>query len=288
MAGRKTIFKALHWASSFLKEHGRDENAGEILLMDQLKYSRSRLLAELREELSEKDWEQFRLKVMEHAAGKPVQFITGYEIFFGRRFAVNENVLIPRPETEELIMAVLQKMDQHFGADLPGLVAADIGTGSGAIAVTLKLERPELIVYGSDISPDAIATAKGNACRLGADIHFLQGDLLQPFMEKGLTLDVLVSNPPYIPGRDKDTLSDVVKEHEPETALFGGEDGLLYYRRFMEVLPDVMAERAIVAFEIGAGQGEAVAGMMRKCFPAGNTNVVHDLNGKDRIVITVL
>ncbi|MFS0645510.1 peptide chain release factor N(5)-glutamine methyltransferase [Siminovitchia sp. 179-K 8D1 HS] len=283
-----TIFKALQWASSFLREHGRDKNAGEILLMNQLKINRSRLFAELRTELSGEDWEQFRLDVQEHAAGKPVQYITGYEEFFGRKFSVNPNVLIPRPETEELVMAVLNKVDRHFAASQPELLAADVGTGSGAIAVTLKLERPRLHVCGTDISAGAIEIAKKNAGRLGAAVRFLQGDLLQPLLETGHKFHVVVSNPPYIPRGEKEQLSDVVKGHEPSSALFGGEDGLDFYRRFMEKLPDVLEDRAIVAFEIGAGQGEAVSGMMKVQFPEGLTEVLHDMNGKDRIVVTSL
>lgn len=128
--------------------------------MNQLKYTRSRLLAEFRTELSEKDWEQFSRNVKEHAAGRPVQYIMGHEVFLGREFVVNPHVLIPRPETEELVIAVLKKMDRLFGASKQGLRVADVGTGSGAIAVTLKLERPGLAVYGTDISASAIDIAK--------------------------------------------------------------------------------------------------------------------------------
>lgn len=288
MSDSRTISKALQWASSFLKKHGRDHNAGEILLMNQLNLNRSRLLAELRTELSENDWKRFELDVKEHAGGKPLQYITGYEEFFGRKFAVNPNVLIPRPETEELVMAVLKRVDRHFAASKPELLAADVGTGSGAIAVTLKLERPRLAVYGSDISAGAIETAKKNAVRLGAAVRFLQGDLLQPLLESGKRFHVVVSNPPYIPQGEKEQLSDVVKDHEPACALYGGEDGLDFFRRFMEKLPEVLEARAIVAFEIGAGQGEAVSGMMREKFPEGLTEVLYDINGKDRIVVTSL
>ncbi|WP_340084690.1 peptide chain release factor N(5)-glutamine methyltransferase [Siminovitchia sp. FSL H7-0308] len=288
MSDKQTIFKALQWASSFLKEHGRDQNAGEILLMNQLKYTRSRLLAEFRTELSEKDWEQFSRNVKEHAAGRPVQYIMGHEVFLGREFVVNPHVLIPRPETEELVIAVLKKMDRLFGASKQGLRVADVGTGSGAIAVTLKLERPGLAVYGTDISASAIDIAKKNADRLGAAVRFAQGDLLQPLMEIGHKFHVIVSNPPYIPQGEKECLPDVVKDYEPACALFGGEDGLDVYRRFTEQLPHVLEDRAIVAFEVGAGQGDAVSQMMREQFSEGVTEVLYDINGKDRIVLTSL
>ncbi|VEF46461.1 modification methylase, HemK family [Bacillus freudenreichii] len=282
MSNERTIFKALSWASSFLKENGRDTNAGEILLRAQLDMSRSTLLAEQRISLADHQWEQFEVAVKEHAEGKPVQHIIGHEEFYGREFLVNEDVLIPRPETEELIETVLQKIEAKFGSSLQALKVADIGTGSGAIAVTLKLERPELSVFASDLSEKALATAKRNAKRLHAEIEFLQGDLLQPFIGSRKKLDVVVSNPPYIPADE--VLSKVVSEHEPHTALFGGEDGLDFYRRFARDLPGVLSEVAIAAFEIGDGQGEAVSSLLEVSFPEAEIEVINDINGKERIV----
>lgn len=283
MSTERTIFKALSWASSFLKENGRDANAGEILLRAQLNMNRSTLLAEQRMPLAEREWDQFEASVKEHAAGRPVQHIIGYEEFYGRKFLVNEDVLIPRPETEELIEAVLQKLDASFGTSLAGLKVADIGTGSGAIAITLKLERNALSVLASDLSKKAIAVAARNADRLKANIEFLQGDLLQPFIEAGLKMDIVVSNPPYIPVNEE--LSDVVSEHEPHSALFGGEDGLDFYRRFARELPKVLNSHAMVAFEIGHGQGVAVRDLLSDSFPGADIEVIKDINGKERIVI---
>ncbi|RWR13462.1 peptide chain release factor N(5)-glutamine methyltransferase [Siminovitchia fortis] len=284
MPNERTIFKALSWASSFLKANGRDANAGEILLRDQLNMSRSRLLAEQRMPIADREWHRFEKAVREHAAGRPVQHIIGYEEFYGRTFLVNEDVLIPRPETEELIEAVLKKLDATFKS-LSGLKAADIGTGSGAIAVSLKLERPVLSVYASDFSKKALQMAERNAERLNAEIQFLQGDLLQPFIDSGLKLDIVVSNPPYIPVHEK--LSDVVSEHEPHSALFGGEDGLDFYRRFASELPKVLKENALAAFEIGDGQGEAVRRLLAGCFPEAEIEVIRDINGKERIVTLI-
>ncbi|WP_313433082.1 peptide chain release factor N(5)-glutamine methyltransferase [Siminovitchia terrae] len=281
MSNERTIFKALSWASSFLIENGRDANAGEILLRAQLNMSRSKLLAEQKMPLAEQEWNRFEEAVKEHAAGKPVQHIIGYEEFYGRKFLVNEDVLIPRPETEELIEAALKKLGTTFKS-LSGLKAADIGTGSGAIAVTLKLERPVLSVFASDLSERALQTAKKNAECLNAEVQFLQGDLLQPFIDNGLKLDIIVSNPPYIPAHDE--LSDVVSEHEPHSALFGGEDGLDFYRRFASELPNVLKEQSLVVFEIGDGQGKDVSLLLEKSFPEAEIDVVRDINGRERIV----
>ena len=172
----------------------------------------------------------------------------GHEMFYGRSFFVNEEVLIPRPETEELIVGVLERIERHFGDEK--IHVADIGTGSGAISITLALENKNLHVYTVDIAQESIEVAKENAKTLGAEVTFYHGDLLSPFYETGQKLDVVVSNPPYIPEEDWRGLSPVVKEHEPKRALVGGEDGLDFYRRFMEELPNVLQKKAIVAFEI--------------------------------------
>lgn len=284
MSEEKTIFQALSWASSFLIANGRDSNAGEILLRAQLNMSRSALLAEQRVQLAACEWERFKSAVKEHAAGRPVQHIIGYEEFYGRKFLLNENVLIPRPETEELIEAVLLKLSA-IGTSLAGLKAADIGTGSGAIAVTLKLESPELKVFASDISVQALETARENAKRLNAEIEFFEGDLLHPFIEKGIKLDIVISNPPYIPTDEE--LSEVVAGYEPHSALFGGKDGLDFYRRFALELPNVLNEHALAAFEIGHGQGRAICELMADSFPESEIEIIKDINGKERIVTII-
>jgi release factor glutamine methyltransferase len=280
-----TVFEALKWASSFLNEHNREENAGEIYLRHVLNRSRSQLLADQRMEIPLGKWEKFQKGIRSHGAGVPIQHIIGFEEFYGRRFKVNEHVLIPRPETEELIYYGLEKMKRLF-AKGQSLNAADIGTGSGAIAVTLKLESQDwpLEVMAVDISREALAVANENSQRSGAEIDFYKGDLLQPLVDKGVKLDVMLSNPPYIPLTDRGSLSDVVVDYEPQLALFGGEDGYDLYKRFMLQLPLVMTDTFLIGFEVGAGQGETVADMLRVTFPDAETEVVFDINGKDRMV----
>lgn len=281
-----TVFEALKWASSFLIENGRDENVGEIYLRHLLGMSRSQLLAEQRRSVPQEKWDVFQRGIREHAGGVPIQHIIGTEEFYGREFVVNEHVLIPRPETEELIYYGLEKMKVLFE---PGvrLQAADVGTGSGAIAITLKLESKRLEMMAVDISGEALAVAGENSSKLGADVRFFEGDLVQPLIEESVKLDILLSNPPYIPLTDRETLSDVVIDYEPELALFGGEDGYDLYKRFMEELPLVMKEKFLVGFEVGVGQGETVADLLRATFPDAETEVVHDINGKDRMVFCV-
>lgn len=279
----KKVYEALNWASSFLKEHHRDENAGEILLRHYMNCSRSHLLASLHDEVEEKIYHQFADAVHKHAEGVPVQYMMGYEEFYGREFAVNPDVLIPRPETEELIYHTLRKIPALFKGQ-NHLCLADIGTGSGIIGITMKLEKPELDVTVSDVMPGPLATAKKNAQELKAELTFVSGDLLQPFIQEQKKFDIVLSNPPYIPESDAETMSNVVTEYEPHTALFAGKDGLDLYRRFAEELPLVLNNPGFVGFEVGAGQGEAVGLLMKQAFPSGQITVENDINGKDRMV----
>ncbi|MEH7455868.1 peptide chain release factor N(5)-glutamine methyltransferase [Bacillus sp. JJ1127] len=276
------VYEALKWASSFLQENGRDENAGEIVLCHVLKTNRTGLMMNMREEIPEEQDKAFTEFIHKHVDGIPVQYMLGYEMFYGRSFFVNEEVLIPRPETEELIVGVLNRIQRKFGKQ--ELHVADIGTGSGAISITLALENKGLHMYTVDIAQESIEVAKENAKALGANVTFYHGDLLSPFYETGQKLDVVVSNPPYIPEEDWRGLSSVVKEHEPKRALVGGEDGLDFYRRFMEELPRVLQKKAIVAFEVGVGQGGDVKGLLEQAFPQAHVEVAFDINGKDRMV----
>ncbi len=281
------VYEALNWASSFLMEHNRDRNAGEILLQHYLGVNRSQLLARLHDELPEQISSTFIQSVEKHAKGTPVQYMTGSEEFYGRTFTVNEEVLIPRPETEELIEHALLKIKKLFPVERP-LELVDIGTGSGAIAITMKLECPKLLVTATDIANPSLEVAKANGKALVAEVEWVQGDLLKPFIAKGQTFDILLSNPPYIPIADKATMSVVVTEHEPHRALFAGEDGLEFYRRFMEELPLAMKKPGLIGFEFGAGQGSAVAEMLQKAFPEALVSVEYDINGKDRMVFAEL
>ena len=278
------VYEALRWASSFLRENDRDENAGEWLLMSQLGLSRAQMLANMHDELTEEEEAIFMKDVKKHGIDAvPVQHIIGSEEFYGRTFLVNGDVLIPRPETEELIFHTLAKLKKLFSPE-EKLEMADIGTGSGIIAITMALECPDMNVSAVDLSEKALKQAGKNAERLNAKVEFMQGDLLKPLIEAGKKVDVLLSNPPYIPESDHEILSDVVKNHEPHLALFAGDDGLDCYRQITADLPSVLAEKALVGFEVGAGQGEQVAELLRAVYPEANVEVVFDINGKDRMV----
>ena len=179
-------------------------------------------------------------------SGEPLAYILGYREFYGRRFAVNPSVLIPRQETETVVEAALQMAP-------PGARVLDVGTGSGCIAITLKLERPDLFVTGVDISEAALATARENATQLKADISFYFSDL---FSEVTAAFDVIVSNPPYI--AEKAHLPREIREHEPPAALFAGPDGTRLYGRMAETARPPLVAGGHLVVELGDGMGDAV------------------------------
>lgn len=280
----QTIHEALRWASSFLEERDVETMAGEWLLRHHLGVDRAGLFARFHDEMPDDLFRTYQQDVHMLGKGHPVQHLIGHEEFYGRPFQVSGDVLIPRPETEELIVAVLERRKAVF-PDATALDAVDVGTGSGIIATTLTLEDPSLSLSAVDISEKALAMAKKNAATHGAEISFYQGDLLEPFIQTGQTFDIIVSNPPYIPESDRPTLAVHVREHEPELALFAGADGLDCYRKLTEQIRQVAKPRALVAFEVGAGQGEAVRQMLQTAFPKTTTEVRFDINKKDRIVL---
>ncbi|TWT03518.1 peptide chain release factor N(5)-glutamine methyltransferase [Planomicrobium sp. CPCC 101079] len=284
MTDKILIFEALNGASSFLKDNGREEAAARILLQHELGLSHAGLLASLRDEIDKEVHERFWANIERHVAGTPIQHLTGSEEFYGRSFQVDEHVLIPRPETEELIEEALSQIERHF----PGknLKIADIGTGSGIIAVTMKCEIPEALVTATDISEKALQMAQKNAEKLMADVAFLQGDLAEPL--KGELWDVILSNPPYIAYSEAADLSDSVRDFEPHLALFADNDGLALYEKLAQQLPELLNKPGIVGLEIGYKQGAAVKEMLKAAFPEAKVYVKKDINKKDRMVFCII
>ncbi|WP_280770747.1 N5-glutamine methyltransferase family protein [Salipaludibacillus daqingensis] len=169
------------------------------------------------------------------------------------------------------------------------LQIVDVGTGSGIIAITLALELTNSRVFASDISSEALAVAKQNATNLAADVSFFDGDLLEPFLETGKKASIIVSNPPYIPEVDRASMKENVTEHEPETALFAGEDGLVIYRRLAKQIPKMLLRPGIIAFEIGHDQGEAVRDILAAELPkTASLQIINDINNNQRIVLAKL
>lgn len=281
----KTTYEALTRASSFLEENNREKEVARYLLQHVLKKNYSELMMAMYEEISQEAFQTFWAYVEEHATGRPFQYIIGQETFYGRDFIVNENVLIPRPETEELIEDVKKRALNLFDTNKV-IQVADIGTGSGAIAISIKKEMPNTIVTATDISTEALRVAMKNAQRLDAEVQFEQGDLLAPIANQ--KWDIILSNPPYIGQQEADSLSDTVIEYEPHLALFAEEDGLQLYRKMAEQLPTMMNIPSLIGFEIGYEQGTAVQKMLQKAFPNAAVEVVKDINKKNRFVFCTI
>jgi len=224
----------------------------------------------------------FTDKIKRLCTQEPFAYVLGTQYFYGRDFNVDPRVLIPRPETEELVANLLTDIDERFG-DVSELVAADIGTGSGCLAITLKLEEPKLKMYAGDISVEAIEQAKENAVKFGAEVEFFVGDLLEPIKAKGIKLDLLVCNPPYIPEDEELELS--VKGFEPHVALFGGEDGLRFYKRVLQDASEIVNPGGMLGFEIGWNQREALTQLCTTYLPNDEVVVRKDINGKDRMLM---
>ena len=216
--------------------------------------------------------------------GEPLNYVLGYSYFYGYRLKVDEAVLIPCFETEELVGRVLSGYDEYFKDQKIDL--ADVGTGSGAIAIALKKEEDNLNVYASDISREALEVAILNAQNNQADIRFFEGSMLKPLIENNIKLDILVSNPPYI--RNDEVVEHSVRDYEPNVALFGGDDGLKFYRMIFEDAHKVLKERSMMFFEMGYDQKENLTALAREFFPSADINVYKDINNKDRMLVIKL
>lgn len=345
----QSIREAFAEASSFLAGHGCNEpqRSAQLLLEHVLGLSGAAYYMALADSFPAKAKDAWEAGITRRAAGEPVQYIIGEQEFYGRAFEVTPDVLIPRPETELLVEAILRYAAELWpdgvleagaggppaaaagpgaqagapDAELSGLnaevsglnaeaagpnaeageaggqcpvagraaarplTAVDIGAGSGAISVTLAAEAPAWRVCAGDISPGALAVAARNAQRHGAEVDLRLGDLLEPFA--GLETDILVSNPPYIPGGDIAGLQREVRDHEPRTALDGGGDGLDPYRRMMEQLPLLAALPRLIGFELGQGQAGQVAALLKAAGYWNEIITIDDLAGIPRHVLGI-
>jgi release factor glutamine methyltransferase len=268
----------LDLAESALKDGPHPERArwdAELLLMHSLSKSRAWLITH-DDELLDGDLSASYGELLERRRkGEPIQYITGETEFYGLPFVVTPDVLIPRPETEHLVEKVIQ-LASNFSA--PRIV--DIGTGSGAIAVALAHKLPQASITAADISSRSLAIARENAKRNGVEVRFFEGDLLAPVVAE--KFEFVVSNPPYVPMADRDSLDLEVREYEPVLALFAGEDGLDIYRRLIPVAFDALTPGGFAVLEIGYGQSAAVTELLAQ---AGFEQVefVPDLQGILRV-----
>jgi len=314
------ILDVINKTAPFFEKHGVESPRLniELLLAHLLKKKRLDLYLEFERELGEPTLEKLRELVKRRASGEPLQYITGEAEFCGLQFAVDRRVLIPRPETELLVGTVLEGLKaavsgQQAVADatecVPPITIIDVGTGSGCIAVTLAKKLgvvsegpcmagrggdaaptatgtpPEMEIYATDISAEALKVALSNANRHGVEnnIRFLQGDLLGVFADS-VKVDVIVSNPPYVAKGELAKLPKEVRDFEPVRALTAGEDGLEVIHCLVMDAKRVLKPSGFVALEIGAGQRAAVEALFVKAEYAVD-QVVKDLQGHERVMV---
>ena len=275
-----TYNNLLHDAYKLVKDTDISIESIKFFLFELCNEKEIDLYLELDNEVDEEIKDKFISGVERIIKGEPIHYILGYTHFFGYKLFVDNNVLIPRYETEELVGLILSTIDENY--QNKNITLADIGTGSGALAIALKKEEESMNVYGSDISQKAIAVAERNAEYNDADIKFFIGDMLEPIKENNIKLDILVCNPPYIPSREE--VDKSVYDYEPHIALFGGEDGLKYYRIVFENAKYVLKEKAFLFFEIGYNQADSLSKLIDEYFDDVKVEIFKDINGKNRML----
>lgn len=267
-----TYLKALNWAFLFLEEHAKDREAARFLLLGRKHWTPTQLVLHYHDEMTSTEYDQYQADLNAFVADQPAQYILGYAHFYGRDFKVTPATLIPRLETEELVEWLLLDTPQPKNRPLKVL---DVGTGSGAIAITLACEHPKWDVTAIDISPEAIAVAQANAQQLNARVNFIVGDFLTPVM--GQQFDVIVSNPPYIAQDERDVMDASVLKYEPDLALFADSNGLAFYERFATEGRSYLATDGKLYLEFGYQQKEAIVRLFEQEAPDVTVTVKKDM-----------
>jgi len=274
-----TVRRLLEWTEDFLRKKGFESPRleAQILLAHALGCKKIDLYVRFSEEPSEEKRTVFREIVKRRSEGTPVAHLVGHREFYSLSFAVSPDVLIPRPETETLVMEALRLLKP-----LAAPRVLDLGTGSGCIALTIAKQHKSSRVTAVDISPKALAIARGNAEHHGVAerVTFLEGDLFAPVAVQ--TFDLIVSNPPYIAHAEFPTLDPGVRDFEPRSALDGGPDGLEFYRRLAAEAGQFLNPSGTILVEIGSTQEESVRALFAERMKVGNT--IRDLGGRPRVI----
>lgn len=276
-----TIGAILKWTGQYFAEKGVENPRldAEVLLSNILKKERIYLYVEFDKPLLPEELSSFREAIKKRVAKQPVAYILGYKEFMGIEFKVNSDVLIPRPDTEILVENALRRLEKY---EKPTF--ADIGTGSGAIAVSIVKLSNNINGVAVDISSKALTIAKENAekAEVGDKLQFFEGNLCEPI--SNLKFTALLSNPPYIPNGDIVNLTPEVR-NEPHLALAGGEDGLDCYRELIKQGHNLIIEGGFMMFEVGINQAESVAAIARKYDDMEVLEIIKDYAGIDRVVV---
>lgn len=276
-----TVRRVLEWTTQHLKKHGSDTPRldAEILLAHARNCPRIALYTHFEDELSEPIRARMRELVQRRAQSEPVAYLVGHREFFSLDFVVNKDVLIPRPDTETLVMAALDAAKPQASAKV-----LDLCTGSGCVAIAIAKNCPSAQVTATDISPAAIAVATENAAKHGVQdrVDFATGDLFAAIPAEA-TFDIIVSNPPYVTTAELETLAQDIRKYEPRGALDGGADGLDIVRRIIGDAPAHLRPGGRVFLEISPEQGAAVSERLRTQGAWAHEKLIKDLSGKVRV-----
>jgi release factor glutamine methyltransferase len=275
-----TYAQALRQAKDQLRAASKELRVAELLLLHVSQLSSAEMYARLQEDIPQSIEDQLISLLAQHIElDVPLQHLTGEEIFFGYVFKVGPEVLIPRFETEELVEKVLALFDEHFGVPVQ---VVDLGTGSGAIAISLAKEELKMQVDAVDVSPAALEIARFNAGNLNAPVAFLLGSWCEPLTKN---YDIVVANPPYIPVNE--TLPNEIIKYEPHMALFGGVDGLDHYRTLYQCIKHHLKPRSLIAVEHGFQHAQAIQAMALEAFPTARVWSEKDMQDKDRFTFVL-
>ncbi len=277
----ETIGRALARATKRLRGTGSGAVDARRLMTFATGWEGAALIVHRDDVVDEDELAIFDAALARREAGEPIAYIVGSAGFYGRSFAVTPAVLVPRPESEHVVEAAIAELQSRAPECRR---AADIGTGSGILAVTLACEVPDAKIFATDTSADALAIATANARTLGVHkrIKFFEGDLAEPLGARG-PLDVVIANLPYVPSRDVPPAPDPVS-FEPHVAVDGGPDGLDLYRRLLRQLPHVLAPAAALFFEAAPPTIEALAQLVTVAFPSAHVEIGDDYAGLERFV----
>jgi release factor glutamine methyltransferase len=251
----------------------------EVILAHALSLTRSQLLARSDVALTPDQLTRFQIDLDRLIKGEPLAYVVGHREFYDLDLITDERALIPRPETECLVEKAIKLFEAH-----PHPTIADIGTGSGAIAVTLAKHLPSALIIATDLSADAIDLARSNARRhdVEARIDFRVGSLLQPINEQN---DLIATNLPYIDDKDWPYLARTIRGHEPRMAFLGGPDGLSLIREFLQDAPRCLKPHGVILMEIGAYHGDTVRSIAQQFFPQAKISIEPDYAGLDRLAV---
>jgi len=286
-----TILKLISWTEDYFKSFDVDSPrlTAEILLCHALNIRRLDLYLQFDRPLNQSELATYKALIRRRARKEPVAYITGVKGFWDSQFFVTPDVLIPRPDTETLVEVALALIEQRRGGGAKTIKVLELGTGSGAIIISLARLNPDLLFYATDISPEAVMVARKNYAHVAAsqksldNLFFLAGSWFSP-ISPAIRFDLIVSNPPYIPTGDIQTLQQEICEHEPLLALDGGAEGISCLKEIMQSAPDYLEPDGVLLMEMGSDQKQRMQELALMISQYEPPEFIKDYAGHDRLV----